>query len=133
MTQAPRAFFQSIAPQFVVPDVVKAAEYYRDVLGFTIDGYFLDPPVFAIVRRDGAEFHFGKSDSPEPFTNSVVRRDGLDAYVRIDDCDLLAQELKGRGATILQGPIDREYACREIVVRDCFGFRIAFGADTSHP
>jgi len=27
-----------IAPQFVVPDVVKAAEYYRDFLGFKILG-----------------------------------------------------------------------------------------------
>jgi hypothetical protein len=43
--------FEDIVPQFVVPDVVRTAEYYRDVLGFTILGYFLDPPVYAMVRR----------------------------------------------------------------------------------
>jgi hypothetical protein len=41
-----------------VPDVVTAAEYYRDVLGFRILGYFLDPPVYAIVARDSVEIHF---------------------------------------------------------------------------
>ena len=29
-----------IAPYFLVRDVVKAAEYYRDVLGFTVRRYF---------------------------------------------------------------------------------------------
>lgn len=51
-----------INPQFVVPDVVAAAEYYRDVFGFKILGYFLDPPVYAIVARDDVEIHFGKLD-----------------------------------------------------------------------
>lgn len=33
--------FQSVAPQFVAPDVVKGAEFHRDKLGFEILGYFL--------------------------------------------------------------------------------------------
>lgn len=120
--------FKALAPQFVVPDVKKAAEYYRDVFGFEILGTYLDPPVYAIVRRGGAEIHFGRADEPVPFTNSTVRRDGLDAYVFVDDCDALYRELRNRGAIITQSPIDRSYGRREIVVRDCFGFRIAFGA-----
>jgi hypothetical protein len=42
----------SAVPQFTVPDVVQTAEYYRDVLGFAIAGYWADPPVFAIVQRE---------------------------------------------------------------------------------
>ena len=34
-----------IAPQFVVPNVVGTAEYYRDKLGFEILGFFAEPPV----------------------------------------------------------------------------------------
>jgi len=64
--------FYRMAPQFVVPDVVAAAEYYRDKFGFEILGYFLDPPVFAIVRRDSAEIHFGKSDNGEVNLNNSV-------------------------------------------------------------
>ena len=42
-----------VAPFFLVADVRKAAEYYRDKLGFTIIGYFFEePPVFAMVGRD---------------------------------------------------------------------------------
>jgi catechol 2,3-dioxygenase-like lactoylglutathione lyase family enzyme len=45
--------FKKIATQFVVDDVVRTAEYYRDVLGFEILGYFAEPPVYAMVARDG--------------------------------------------------------------------------------
>jgi hypothetical protein len=42
-----------VAPEFLVADVTKAAEHYRDKLGFRIVGYFFeDPPVFAMVGRD---------------------------------------------------------------------------------
>jgi len=47
------ARLKSVAPQFAVPDVVSAAEFYRDILGFETLGYFGQPPVFAIVRRVG--------------------------------------------------------------------------------
>ncbi|WP_256386726.1 hypothetical protein [Flavobacterium psychrotrophum] len=33
------------APQLLVKNVVLTAEYYRDVLGFSVIGYALDPPV----------------------------------------------------------------------------------------
>ena len=52
-----------VSPQFIVPDVVAAANYYRDVFGFRILSYFLDPPVFAVVARDAVEIHFGKADN----------------------------------------------------------------------
>jgi catechol 2,3-dioxygenase-like lactoylglutathione lyase family enzyme len=44
------AQLKMISPQFVVPDVKVAAEYYRDVFGFKILGYFLEPPVYAIYK-----------------------------------------------------------------------------------
>jgi hypothetical protein len=47
-----------ISPQFVVPDVVVAAKYYRDVFRFCIFGYFLDPPVYAVLARASGEIHF---------------------------------------------------------------------------
>lgn len=125
---AHRVRLKGIAPQFVVPDVVQAAEYYRDVLGFEILGYFLDPPVFAMVDRDGIQIHFGKNDESPHFTNSAVRRDGLDAYIWVEDCDALYKEFKAAGAVIMDGPITRSYGNREIIVRDRFGFRLAFGS-----
>jgi catechol 2,3-dioxygenase-like lactoylglutathione lyase family enzyme len=42
-------------PIFLVKDVVKAAEYYRDVLGFRFDRYWGEPPCFCTVWRDAVE------------------------------------------------------------------------------
>jgi predicted enzyme related to lactoylglutathione lyase len=126
-TTASRAVLAGIAPQFVVPDVVQAAEYYRDVFGFEIIDYFLDPPVFAMVERDGPQIHFGKIDQGDVTPNATKRRVGLDAYVWVSDVDALAEEFSASGAKIIEGPVDRVYGRREIVVEDCFGYRLAFG------
>src|SRR5262249_25295892 len=94
----------AICPQFIVPDVVAAAEYYRDILGFKILGYFLDPPVFAMVARDAAEIHFGKPDAGAPASPNITRRKiATDAYIWVTDLDALHAELKQRGAKIIEG------------------------------
>jgi hypothetical protein len=86
-----------ISPQLVVPDVVRAAEYYRGVLGFRILGYFLDPPVFAIVARDSVEIQFGRADAERPpLPNWSRRQGGLDAYIWANDLDSLHRELKAQ-------------------------------------
>jgi hypothetical protein len=125
---ADRSAFLGLAPQFVVPDVVVAAEFYRDKLGFEILGYFLDPPVFAIVRRDNAEIHLGKADGATLHRNEEVRRGlGTDAYIFVSDIEALHLELCERGVEIVEGPIKRPYDRTEITVRDNYGFQIVFG------
>ena len=118
---------KGIAPQFVVANVVRAAEHYRDALGFTIADYFGDPPVFAIVSRDGVEIHLGKRDTGNIVPNRTVRGDGLDSYIWVEDLDALAHELQARGARILEGPVTRSYGMRELIVEDDNGYRLAFG------
>jgi hypothetical protein len=120
--------FKSIAPQFVVPDVVGTAEYYRDQLGFGILGYFGEPPVFAMVARDGVEIHFGKADDPTslPKNESVRRGLGTDGYIWVSDIDALYEELTAKNVEILEGPTKRIYDCIEVVIRDCNGFQLVF-------
>ena len=82
--------FDSVVPQFTVPDLVRTAEYYRDVLGFQIAGYWDGrrvslvpdtPPVFAIVWRDQVQVFFNRADQPDARTG---RADGAcDAYFRV--------------------------------------------------
>jgi catechol 2,3-dioxygenase-like lactoylglutathione lyase family enzyme len=125
---------KSIAPQFVVPDVVAAAEYYRDFLGFRILGFFGQPPVFSTVARDNAEIQLRKADSAAgPAHNSLQRDSGLDAYVWVTDVDSLHAEFKERGAKIVESPQVRVYKCYEMVVEDNFGFRLAFAMDMQSP
>lgn len=50
-----KAKLGAINPYFLVDDVYKAAEYYRDVLGFHFDQFWGEPPAFVMVRRDGIQ------------------------------------------------------------------------------
>jgi len=126
--------FLSAVPHFIVPDVVRTAEYYRDVLGFELAGYWdgesvhVDagrPAVFGIVKRDQVRLHFNRADQ---FTaRTAVAEGAYDVYFHVTGIDELAAELKKRGADIVDGPEDRVYGQREIIVRDCNGFILAFG------
>lgn len=117
--------FKRIAPQLVVSDVVKTAEYYHDVFGFKILGYFAEPPVYAIVERDGVEMHFGKNEATG-ISNAEVRSGSFDVYIWVSDIDALFEELTASGAEIVEGPVKRVYESTEIVVRDCNGFTLVF-------
>lgn len=118
-----------IVPQFTVEDVVRTAEYYRDVLGFTIAGYWRDPPVFTIVRRDEVEIFFNQAlPGTTPRTGRVDG--GYDVYLHTERLDLLAAEVAAAGGHIVEGPVGRDYGRRELVVSDCNGLVLAFGEAT---
>ena len=130
--------FVGAVPQFTVPDVVRTAEYYRDVLGFQIAGYWDGervslatdpPPVFAIVWRDQVQVFFNRAD--EPVVRTRPAEGAPDVYLRVEGIDAFAEELRTRGADIIDGPEDRVYGQRELVIADCNGLILAFGEDTS--
>ena len=130
--------FERAVPQFTVPDLVRTGEYYRDVLGFQIAGYWdgekvslrpETPPVFAIVRRDNVEVFFNLADQPDIRTGRSAG--AYDAFFHITGVDALAVELQTRGAEILDGPETRVYQQRELVIRDCNGLILCFAEDTS--
>lgn len=85
--------FEAAVPQFTVPDVVRTAEYYRDVLGFHIAGYWATPPAFAIVGRDRVELFFNRADQSQVRTGRA--RGAYDAYLRIVGVEALAAESRG--------------------------------------
>ena len=126
---SPAIRFVAAVPQFTIPDVVRTAEYYRDVLGFSIAGYHGSPAAFGIVQRDRVEVFFNRAECAEPRTGRDT--EGYDAYFHIVGVDALAKDLAARGAEILEGPVDRFYYQRELVVRDCNGLVLAFAEDTS--
>lgn len=121
------------APILGVPHVRRAAEYYRDVLGFDLDphdGVFqprAEEPggVYAIVKRSGAWIHFQIRREPLP-----ARERGRlerDVYLYVTGLDLLHEELRRRGAKILEPPRPAPYGLREMDVEDLNGYRLAFG------
>jgi len=116
-----------------VRDVRRAAEYYRDVLGFDLDpveGVFqpsADEPggVYAIVKRAGVWIHFQvRRGEPPQRSRPPFERD---VYLYVEDLDALHAELQRRGAVIRQGPRVAPYGIREIEVEDLNGYRLTFG------
>lgn len=120
-----KATLSSIAPQLVVPDVVATAEYYRDIFGFKILGYFAKPPVYSMIARDGVEIHFGKGEE-SCVSNAKVRSGAFDLYIWVSDIHAIFEELTASGADIIEGPVKRVYNSIEVVVRDCNGYVLTF-------
>jgi len=122
-----------VAPIIGVRQVRQAAEYYRDVLGFSldpVDGVFQptqEEPggVYAIVERDGISIHFQIRRGPvfEGERQSLER----DVYFYVTDVDSLYADLQRRGAAVIQPPRIAPYGLREIVIEDLNGFRLTFG------
>lgn len=128
MTTGTVARIKHITPQFTVPDLIATCEYYRDVWGFTIEGYWADPPVFGIISRDGVRMFFNKA---EPGTRPRTGRheDGYDVYLDVQGLDAWVELLRAKGADIIDGPDLRVYGQRELVVRDLNGLIIAIGEE----
>jgi uncharacterized glyoxalase superfamily protein PhnB len=104
-SQSPARQVLGIAPYFLVRDVVKAAEYYRDVLGFSYSRFWGEPPCFCMPQRDGVIIMLSQVTDPSLIRpNSAAREETWDAYVWVKDADALYHEFKQRGAQILYDP-----------------------------
>ena len=122
--------FDNVAPVLLVPDVFETAEYYRDVLGFTFDQIYGEPPSFVIVERDTARLMFRqpRQGSPQPFNAAVTPNFPADVFIWVDDVDAPAEELRGRQADVDGGPTYRQiWNGKELGVRDCNGRLLVFG------
>jgi uncharacterized glyoxalase superfamily protein PhnB len=116
------------APVLLVRDVVAAANYYRDRLGFSYDRLWGEPPDFVILRRDGMNVML----SLAPASATIVPHWQVspclwNIYFWVDDVDALFAELKDRGAKIDYGIGNKPYGVREFGVQDLDGHDIAFG------
>jgi len=121
------------SPVLRVPKVRQTAEYYRDVLGFSldpVDGVFQpssDEPegVYAIVKRPGAWIHF----QVQRGETQPQQRDSFeqDVYLYVDNVDRIHGEFKRQGAKIQSPPRLAPHGIREMVVEDLNGYRLVFG------
>lgn len=120
----------SIAPYFLVRDVVETANWYRDTLGFRYERFWGDPPRFCMVSRRGVVIMLSQHENGAVLPNGSAAEGGpWDAYVWVDDADALLAELVANGVTPARGICDQVYGCRDFDVLDCNGYRICFGQD----
>jgi uncharacterized glyoxalase superfamily protein PhnB len=119
---------RQIAPQFFTTDLSATLTYYREKLGFECLGTWQDPPVYAIVARDGHRIHFRSAEppaqNPDKYDDEL-----LDAYLFIDDADALHAEYAARGVEFTRSLGNTPWHSREFVLKDCDGRLLAFGSD----
>jgi uncharacterized glyoxalase superfamily protein PhnB len=125
----------SIAPYFLVDDVVATANYYRDQLGFQYERFWGEPPAFTMVYRNGVVIMLSCGPKtgvtrPNRLADPEEAGDAWDAYVWVDDADALFSEFTAKGVKIARGICDQPYGCRDFDVEDCNGYRLCFGHNT---
>ena len=119
---------RQIVPVFFTRDIPATVDYYKNKLGFECLGMWQDPPVYAIVTRDGQAIHFRCADPPTPSPDKYPD-EFLDSFVFVDDADALYREYADRGVEFTRTPENMPWGCREFVVKDCDGRLLAFGAN----
>lgn len=113
-------------PVLPVRDVADAAAFYRDRLGFEVNGIWPDAagetPNFAIVGLGAVTvaLQWNAEAAPSPHWA---------AYLYVDDVDAYHEGLVARGVAVLSPPSETFYGIREMEVADLDGHRLAFGQD----
>ena len=106
---------------FVVRDVIRSLEHYREVLGFDIEFTYGQPTFYAGVERDGVVIHLQAA-------SETKRQPGQGAVnVFVTDVDAFYRELRSRGAETLNEPKDYPYGMRDFDVNDIDGNQLCFG------
>ena len=128
--QAPRTKLGSIAPFFIVREIMPSLAFYRDRLGFELA--FLGPendPYYAIMQRDGVMVML-KAITPEvapmpnPSRHPWAR---WDAYIYTPDPDRLAEEFAARGVSFREPLGVNSDKLRGFEIEDTDGYVLYFG------
>jgi catechol 2,3-dioxygenase-like lactoylglutathione lyase family enzyme len=113
------------ATVFVVQDVLRSVEHYRDVLGFHTEFTYGQPTFYAGVERDGVVIQLQAA-------SETKRQPGHGAVnVLVTDVDALYRELKSRGARTLNEPADYPYGMRDFDIHGLDGNQLCF--DVAQP
>ena len=130
MSAAPKLTASSAV--LLVRDVVKAADHYRDAMGFEYERFWGEPPSFVILHRDGMYLMLKQAEEPQHVVPHWTVSDKLwNVYFWVSGIDALYAEFVRRGARIDYGLCDQSYGCREFGIQDLDRHDIGFGEVTT--
>jgi catechol 2,3-dioxygenase-like lactoylglutathione lyase family enzyme len=108
-------------PVFPQPSVERAAEFYREKLGFVVD--FIYDEGYAGVSRDGFELHFWKCGDKHIAENTSCR-------VGVENIDPLYEEFSAAGVVHPNGKLQQKpWGFREFAILDEAGNLITFAEE----
>lgn len=120
--------FTRVVPRLPVSDLAASVEWYKDVLGFTLDSMWPDDePTFAMLDRDGVSVQLY-------ITDALMDTDLGNAMLSFDVSDAKALHASvAQKAPIDWGPEVYWYGRREFAVTDPNGYMFIFSEVTSDP
>ncbi len=122
-----RPMLVGAATVFVVRDMAKSLEHYRDALGFTITFQYGQPIFYACLCRDDVSLHLLAAHQ----TKRLAGNGGICVFVK--DVDSVHAELVARGAKVIKPPQNYDYGMREFNVVDLDGNHLTFGMESPPP
>ncbi len=135
MLEAPRLL--SASPQFLVADVVEAAEFYRDKLGFEIGPYAKgsspgEPPFFVVISRNDVQIQLYESDLGPSLSNRNDEGTAVDAYIWVTDVEALWAEYREQQDVMVIQPFKIEpRGIKNFSIKDGSGYAIMFAQSVS--
>jgi catechol 2,3-dioxygenase-like lactoylglutathione lyase family enzyme len=115
-----------VVPILFVRDVERAAAFYEQRLGFTIEFLHGNPPFYGSVSRDVARLHLRFVHQPN-FADLAAREDEVVlALIEVGNAKALYQEYASRDVDFAQKLVRQPWGGLEFHVRDLDGNVISF-------
>jgi uncharacterized glyoxalase superfamily protein PhnB len=111
------ATLSRIAPELPVADLRQAIDYYEHKLGFQAV-MELPESAYAIVERDGIAIHL--------FQDALRTHSPVGVHIFTDALDELEDELRRRGALVVQSIVRKPWGNRDFRVNDDSGNELKF-------
>jgi len=118
---------REITPSFTAGDLQRSIAFYRDVLGFVVgEEWRENGELQGCEMRAGSVTFFISQDD---FAKGRDRQKGIGSRLRCttaQDLDRFAAEVKARGGTLDQEPMDMPWGERQFMITDPDGFKLTF-------
>ena len=113
-------------PVISVANVQASAEFFKNILGFSIDFLHGKPPFYGSVTRDGACVHLKFVHEPVVAVGAQDRDGFITAFIEVENVKALYAEYLTSGAIFDQRLKKQAWGGRDFVVRDLDGNGLCF-------
>ncbi len=115
------AKFWAVVPVLATTDVIKTAEYYRDVLGFAVDDTFSSPE-WTMLWADQCQLFLSLNPT------AAETAAGQQVMICVPGVDDMYEKHKANGAKIISDLKNQPWGLREYIIEDPNGYHLRFEA-----